>query len=180
MTPRSASGTVRSRGSAGRPASEPADVRRRRLQERDGITTQHCFNGTSITALLTESEPNGTPMPAGCDDMAPPAPAGVRPAPTTRSGRAPPDRPSSRTTVENFIDFMTFPGAPERDLSDAIAIAAGQTVFTQVGCNGCHVTTTFARPTRPPTAYRAGSRSTRSPTSWSMTWARWATHRQRG
>jgi CxxC motif-containing protein (DUF1111 family) len=29
-----------------------------------GITTQHCFAGTSITAFATESLPNGTAMPA--------------------------------------------------------------------------------------------------------------------
>src|SRR6185503_16953486 len=42
-----------------------------------GITTQHCINGVSIVAFATESAPNGVPQPAGCDDLAPAAPAGV-------------------------------------------------------------------------------------------------------
>src|SRR5690242_13622929 len=36
-----------------------------------GITTQHCFNGTSITAFATESAPNGKPVASGCDDNVP-------------------------------------------------------------------------------------------------------------
>jgi CxxC motif-containing protein (DUF1111 family) len=42
-----------------------------------GITTQSCFRGVSVTAFATESAPNGVPVPAGCDDLADPAPAGV-------------------------------------------------------------------------------------------------------
>jgi len=36
-----------------------------------GITTQHCFKGTSILAFATESKPNGVAQPAGCDDRGP-------------------------------------------------------------------------------------------------------------
>src|SRR5262249_27460465 len=42
-----------------------------------GTTTQSCFRGTSIPAFATESAPNGIPVPPGCDDLAPPAPAGA-------------------------------------------------------------------------------------------------------
>src|SRR5262245_15365816 len=42
-----------------------------------GITTQSCFRGTSVLSFATESAPNGVPVPAGCDDRAPPPPAGV-------------------------------------------------------------------------------------------------------
>src|SRR4029078_10514805 len=42
-----------------------------------GITTQSCFQGTSVTAFATESAANAIPVPAGCDDLAEPAPAGV-------------------------------------------------------------------------------------------------------
>ena len=48
--------------------------------------------------------------------------------------------------VNNFIAFMTFVAPPERDLSDPAAANAGAVVFNNVGCNGCHVTTTFRTP----------------------------------
>jgi CxxC motif-containing protein (DUF1111 family) len=121
-----------------------------------GITTQHCFNGTSITAFATESAPNGTPMPAGCDDMAPPAPAGVPAGTDDAVGACATGQTELQDDVENFIDFMTFLAPPERDLSDAVAINAGATVFNNVGCNGCHVTTTFRTPNPAPNGVPGG------------------------
>jgi len=97
-----------------------------------GITTQHCFNGTSITAFATESAPNGTPMPAGCDDMAPPAPAGVPAGTDDAVGACATGQTELQDDVENFIDFMTFLAPPSEISSDAIAIAASD-VFTQSG-----------------------------------------------
>jgi CxxC motif-containing protein (DUF1111 family) len=121
-----------------------------------GITTQHCFNGTSITAFATESAPNGTPMPAGCDDMAPAAAAGIPAGTDDAVGVCATGQTELQDDVENFIDFMTFLAPPERDLSDAIAINAGATVFTNVGCNGCHVTTTFRTPNPAPNGVPGG------------------------
>jgi CxxC motif-containing protein (DUF1111 family) len=121
-----------------------------------GITTQHCFNGTSITAFATESAPNGTPMPAGCDDMAPAAATGIPAGTDDAVGVCATGQTELQEDVENFIDFMTFLAPPERDLSDAIAINAGATVFTNVGCNGCHVTTTFRTPNPAPNGVPGG------------------------
>ena len=121
-----------------------------------GITTQHCFNGTSITAFATESAPNGTPMPAGCDDMAAPAPAGVPAGTDDAVGVCATGQTELQDDVENFIDFMTFLAPPERDLSDAISVNAGAIVFNNVGCNGCHVTTTFRTPNPAPNGVPGG------------------------
>jgi CxxC motif-containing protein (DUF1111 family) len=121
-----------------------------------GITTQHCFAGQSITAFATESAPNGTPMSAGCDDLAPAAPAGVPAGTDDAVGPCAPGQTELQDDVENFINFMTFLAPPERDLSDAVAANAGAIVFNQVGCNGCHVTTTFRTPNPAPNGVPGG------------------------
>jgi CxxC motif-containing protein (DUF1111 family) len=123
-----------------------------------GITTQHCFRGTSITAFATESAPNGTAVPAGCDDMAPAQPAGNGvPAGTDDAvGSCANNLTELQEDVQNFITFMTFLAPPERDLSDLVAVNAGAIVFNQVGCNGCHVTTTFVTPNPAPNGVPGG------------------------
>src|SRR4029078_1883364 len=42
-----------------------------------GITTQSCFQGTSVTAFATESAPNGIPVPACCDRLSTQTAAGL-------------------------------------------------------------------------------------------------------
>lgn len=123
-----------------------------------GITTQHCFRGTSITAFATESAPNGTAMPAGCDDLAAPQPAGNGvPAGTDDAvGSCAGGLTELQEDIQNFLTFMTFLAPPERDLSDAVAVNAGAVVFNQVGCNGCHVTTTFRTPNPAPNGVPGG------------------------
>jgi CxxC motif-containing protein (DUF1111 family) len=123
-----------------------------------GITTQHCFAGTSITAFATESAPNGTAMPAGCDDLAPAQPAGNGvPAGTDDAvGSCAGGLTELQDDVENFIDFMTFLAPPEKDNSDPAAATAGAVVFNNVGCNGCHVTTTFRTPNPAPNGVPGG------------------------
>jgi CxxC motif-containing protein (DUF1111 family) len=115
-----------------------------------GITTQHCFRGQSITAFATESAPNGTAQSAGCDDLAPPAPAGVPVGTDDAVGPCAPGQTELQGDIQNFINFMTFLAPTERDLSDAAAVNAGAPVFNQIGCNGCHVTTTFRTPNPAP------------------------------
>jgi CxxC motif-containing protein (DUF1111 family) len=123
-----------------------------------GITTQHCFQGTSITAFATESAPNGTAMPAGCDDLAPAQPAGNGvPAGTDDAvGSCAGGLTELQEDIQNFITFMTFLAPPERDLSDPAAANAGAVVFNNVGCNGCHVTTTFRTPNPAPNGVPGG------------------------
>jgi len=115
-----------------------------------GITTQHCFRGNSITTFSTESAPNGIPMPVGCDDLAAPAPAGVPPGTDDAVGPCAAGQTELQEDINNFNTFMTFLAPPERDLIDQSAVTAGAPVFNRVGCNGCHVTTTFRTPNPSP------------------------------
>ncbi len=121
-----------------------------------GITTQHCFQGTSIVAFATESKPNGIAVPPGCDDLAPPAPPGV-PAGTDDSVGACSSAAGTKIQddVQNFITFMTFLAPPPRAPSNSTT-SAGAVVFNQVGCNGCHVTTTFTTPNPAPNGVPGG------------------------
>lgn len=123
-----------------------------------GITTQHCFQGTSITSFATESAPQGVPMPLGCDDLAEPQPAGngVPSGTDDAVGSCAGGLTELQEDIQNFINFMTFLAPPEKDNSDPSAATAGATVFNQVGCNGCHVTTTFRTPNPAPNGVPGG------------------------
>ena len=121
-----------------------------------GITTQHCFAGRSITAFATESAPNGVAMPVGCDDRAAAAPAGVPAGTDDAVGPCATGQTELQEDVDNFIKFMTFLAPPERDLSDLVAVNAGSVVFNNIGCNGCHVTTTFRTPNPAPNGVPGG------------------------
>jgi CxxC motif-containing protein (DUF1111 family) len=125
------------------------------------ITTQHCFRGASVNDFAIENAPNapsGT-VPDGCDDLAPRQPASLGPAIGLSStlGAQIDDAVGScaggRTEIQDdvflFTAFMTALAPPPRDLSDPTAVTRGQPLFTQVGCAGCHVTTTFRTPANP-------------------------------
>src|SRR6185295_7345890 len=64
-----------------------------------------------------------------------------------------------------FAVFMTALAPGPRDFSDQISVTRGQPLFSQVGCNNCHVTTTFRTPANPApvTIDAAGSESIRVP-----------------
>jgi CxxC motif-containing protein (DUF1111 family) len=121
-----------------------------------GITTQHCFRGQSITSFAIESAPNGVAQPAGCDDLAEAAPAGVPAGTDDAIGPCAPGQTELQDDIQNFLNFMTFLAPTERDLSDAAAINAGAPLFNQIGCNGCHVTTTFRTPNPAPNGVPGG------------------------
>ena len=112
-----------------------------------GITTQHCIGGTSVTAFATESQPNGIAQPLGCDDRAPPQPSGNGvPAGTDDAiGSCAGGLTEIQDDVAEFAEFMTFLAPPPRG-TITTAVTAGQSVFTSIGCAGCHVTTTFKTP----------------------------------
>jgi len=114
-----------------------------------GITTQHCFKGTSILSFATESAPNGVPMPVGCDDLAPPAPAGVPAGVDDAVGACGGGRTELQDDVALFTTFMTFLAPPPRDLSDQISITRGDPIFTRIGCASCHTRTAFVTPPSP-------------------------------
>jgi CxxC motif-containing protein (DUF1111 family) len=112
-----------------------------------GITTQHCVKGVSVTTFATESQPNGVAVPAGCDDLAPAQPAGNGiPAGTDDAvGSCTGGVNELQDDVSEFIEFMTFLAPPARGAITA-AVTRGQTVFTNIGCNGCHTLATFKTP----------------------------------
>ncbi|MES1208614.1 MAG: di-heme oxidoredictase family protein [Pseudomonadota bacterium] len=123
------------------------------------ITTQSCFHGTSINDFAIESAPNGVPVPDGCDDLAPRQPPEFATAVglSTTAGAQVDDAVGScadgRTEIQDdvflFAAFMTALAPPPRDFSDQISVTRGQPLFTQVGCAGCHVATTFRTPANP-------------------------------
>ncbi|HMF43850.1 MAG TPA: di-heme oxidoredictase family protein [Polyangia bacterium] len=138
-----------------------------------GISTQHCSKGTSVNNFAVESAPNGVPVSANCDDRAP-RQTGTNPGGLTATQWAQVDdavgscaggRSEVQDDVFLFAVFMTGLAPGPRDLSDAISVNAGQPIFSQIGCNGCHVTTTFRTPASPAAVSidAAGSESVRVP-----------------
>jgi CxxC motif-containing protein (DUF1111 family) len=121
-----------------------------------GISTQSCFKGVSVTAFATESAPNGIPQPAGCDDLAPPAPAGV-PAGTDDSvGSCAGGITLIQKDIDNFKRFMTNLAPPPRDLSNSGAIARGTPLYDQIGCANCHTRRVFTTPSPAPNGVPSG------------------------
>ena len=129
-----------------------------------GITTQSCLRGTSITAFAVENAPNALAVPSatvpdGCDDLAPrnsaqtaadiglPGPHGMETDDIV--GSCADGRTAVQEDVANFTTFVTFLAPPPRDFSDQVSITRGQPLFTQAGCAGCHVDTTFHTPPTP-------------------------------
>jgi CxxC motif-containing protein (DUF1111 family) len=121
------------------------------------ITTQSCFRGTSLNTFAVESAPNGVPVPDGCDDLAArqtgPNPGGLTATQWAQVDDAVGACTGGRTEIQDdvflFAVFMTALAPPPRDLTDQTSINRGGPLFTQIGCAGCHVTTTFRTPANP-------------------------------
>jgi len=125
------------------------------------ITTQSCFQGRSINDFALENAPNRLPGTwiDGCDDLAARQPASFGPSVgLSASLGAQVDDPvgscaGGRTEIQDdvflFTVFMTALAPTPRDFSDRAAVDRGAPIFTRVGCNGCHVTTTFRTPSSP-------------------------------
>jgi CxxC motif-containing protein (DUF1111 family) len=122
------------------------------------ITTQSCFRGQSLNAFALESAPNGVAVFDGCDDLAERQAAADNPGGLTATQWAQVDDAvgscaGNRTEIQDdvflFAVFMTSLGPAPRDFSNAIEVARGDPLFTQVGCNGCHVRNTFRTPANP-------------------------------
>src|SRR6478735_2659463 len=143
-----------------------------------GITTQSCFRGAALTAFAVESAPNGVPVSAFCDDRAPRQtgtnPGGLTAAQWAQVDDAVGDCSGNRTEIQDdvflFAVFMTALAPGPRDFSDQISVTRGQPLFSQVGCNNCHVTTTFRTPANPApvTIDAAGSESVRVPANFAF------------
>ena len=115
-----------------------------------GISTQSCFKGTSVTAFATESAPNGIPVPAGCDDLAPPAPAGVPAGTDDAVGSCAGGITLIQKDIDNFKRFMTNLAPPPRDLSNTGAISRGTPLYDSIGCANCHTRRVFTTPSPAP------------------------------
>jgi CxxC motif-containing protein (DUF1111 family) len=103
-----------------------------------GITTQHCFQGTSILTFATESKPNGVAQPAGCDDRGPGG-AGIPAGTDDGVGSCAGGLTAIQDDVELFADFMTFLAPPPPDMTiDPSVARQGAQVFINAGCSGCH------------------------------------------
>jgi CxxC motif-containing protein (DUF1111 family) len=143
------------------------------------ITTQSCFRGAPLNAFALESAPNGVPVADGCDDLAERQPPETNPGGLTNTQWAQVDDvvgscAGNRTEIQDdvflFAVFMTGLAPAPRDFSDPIAVSRGQPLFTQIGCNGCHVTTTFRTPANPApiTIDAAGTESIRVPANFAF------------
>ena len=114
-----------------------------------GITTQHCINGTSVTAFAIESKPNGIAQPVGCDDLAPAAPAGVPVGTDDSIGSCAGGLTAIQDDVEEFFDFMTFLAPAPRLAIDPNINLQGGTVFNRIGCAQCHLLKDYVTPSHP-------------------------------
>jgi CxxC motif-containing protein (DUF1111 family) len=108
-----------------------------------GITTQHCVRGQSVTAFCAEQLPNSMPLPAGCDDLAPPQSADIVaatgcPANTDDVvGSCANGLSKIQDDVANFTTFATFLSPPPPDIFNTSLVGAA--LFSAVGCANCHV-----------------------------------------
>jgi CxxC motif-containing protein (DUF1111 family) len=117
-----------------------------------GITTQHCVAGQSIESFATESAPNGVPVIAGCDDLAPAAPEGVVAGVDEFVGTCDDGRNELQSDVELFRKFMTHLAPPPREVATfdtRFEILKGQVAFMQAQCQGCHTNMPFTTPIDP-------------------------------
>jgi len=119
-----------------------------------GITTQSCFQGTSVLAFAFENLPNNIVPANGCNggDLAPANPPGNPEVPQFTDdpvGSCAGGLTEIQDDVILFTTFMENLAPQPRDLSDAIAVSRGDPLFTQIGCAGCHVRTTFRTPANP-------------------------------
>jgi len=115
-----------------------------------GITTQHCIKGTSVLAFATESKPNGVAQPAGCDDRAPPAPAGIPVGTDDAVGSCAGGLSELQDDVAEFFEFMSFLAPAPRLPIDPNINLQGGTVFNAIGCAGCHLLKDYVTPANPP------------------------------
>lgn len=113
-----------------------------------GITTQHCFQGTSVTAFATESAPNGVPVATGCDDNIPGLDEGV--------GSCSGGITAIQEDVQAFAEFMTFLAPPPRNITNQTQVALGQLEFDLLGCGGCHTRQVFTTPNPSPNGVPGG------------------------
>jgi CxxC motif-containing protein (DUF1111 family) len=119
-----------------------------------GITTQSCFNGTSILEFAVENHPNNIQPPAGCNggDLAPAQPPGDPTVPEFTDDVVGPCT-DGRTEIQDdlvlFTTFMESLAPPPIDITDPGQFLNGGIRFIGAGCAGCHTVTPFITPANP-------------------------------
>jgi CxxC motif-containing protein (DUF1111 family) len=114
-----------------------------------GITTQHCFHGTSILTFATESKPNGIAQSSGCDDRGAGG-AGIPAGTDDGVGSCAGGLTEIQDDVELFTDFMTFLAPPPPDLTINPTVAqAAFNIGVNIGCTGCHFPGPYTTPAAP-------------------------------
>jgi len=119
-----------------------------------GITTQSCFNGTSILEFAVENNPNNIPAPEGCNggDLAVAQPPGVPDVPVFVDDAVGPCD-GGRTEVQDdlilFTLFMESLAPPPLDIDDPLNFLRGGIRFVGVGCAGCHTPGPYFTPANP-------------------------------
>lgn len=119
-----------------------------------GITTQSCFEGTSILEFAVENHPNNIQPPPGCNggDLAPAHPPGDPTVPEFTDdvvGNCAGGRTEIQDDLVLFTTFMENLAPPPPDFSDPIGILVGGVNFVNAGCDGCHLTKVFVTPANP-------------------------------
>lgn len=118
-----------------------------------GVTTQSCFEGSSVVDFAQEHYPNNVAPPQGCNggDLAPRQPAHADVPEFTDDAVGP--CTNGRTEIQDdlllFTHFMESLAPPTRDLSAGRVLARGERHFNRVGCADCHVSDVFRTPRRP-------------------------------
>lgn len=118
-----------------------------------GISSQSCFQGTSLNAFAVELAPNGVRVPDGCDDLAPrqvgPNPGGLDQEHWAQVDNAVGACDGGRTEIQEdvfrFAVFMSALAPPRRGVGEP----RGEELFSRIGCAGCHVDMPFRTPTNP-------------------------------
>lgn len=119
-----------------------------------GITTQSCFNGTSILEFAVENHPNNIPPPAGCNggDLAPAQPPGDPTVPEFTDDVVGPCT-GGRTEIQDdlvlFTTFMESLAPPPIHITNPTQFVVGGIRFIGAGCAGCHLATPYITPANP-------------------------------
>jgi CxxC motif-containing protein (DUF1111 family) len=119
-----------------------------------GITTQSCFNGTSILEFAVENHPNNIQPPPGCNggDLAPAQPPGNPQVPEFTDdvvGSCDGGRTEIQDDLVLFTTFMESLAPPPLDISDPVGFVIGGIRFAGAGCADCHVLTPYITPRNP-------------------------------
>jgi CxxC motif-containing protein (DUF1111 family) len=118
-----------------------------------GISTQSCYQGTSVIAFAFENTPNNVTLPAACNggDLVPANPPGDPQVPQFTDdvvGDCDGNRSELQEDVGLFRFFMERLAPPPISITDPVNFIRGAAIFAKDGCAGCHVPA-FVTPSSP-------------------------------